>query len=365
MKILQVTDTYLPGLGGIEVFVDDLSKHQRLTGHDVQVMCGTPSIHRQDSAIRVNHTFFSPLRAMIQRERPDVVHCHSSVVSPLAWRAARQAAQLGLPVVITMHSLIARHGAGALTLQGVAGTIPASVRWSAVSHVAAKALEPLVRREVHVLPNGFDTAASIPAAAGTGPVPNIVSVMRLVPRKRPRQLIEILSQVRARLGDQAWTATIIGDGPQGAAVARAIQRAGLSDRVTLTGRLSRPEILRRLATADLYLAPAVQESFGIAALEARCSGVPVVAMRSGGVGEFVDDGVHGYLVGDDADMVRRICQLVRDPALVQRLGRASLATAPDFGWPSTVERHLAAYRQAHDAVPSGGSSSLQSTPLIW
>jgi len=144
---------------------------------------------------------------------------------------------------------------------------------------------------------------------------------------------------------------IAGDGPQRAATAKAIHRAGLNHRVQLVGRLSRPEIMRLLAQADVFLAPARLEAFGIAALEARYAGLPVVAMRDGGVGEFVQDGRHGYLVADDREMALRTVQLLAYPQHLRRIGGCSLAEPPDLGWETVVEQSLDTYRVAGAVVP--------------
>ena len=59
--------------------------------------------------------------------------------------------------------------------------------------------------------------------------------------------------------------------------------------VTLAGRVDRDELKAIYARSDLFVAPAFLESFGIAALEARCAGLPVLAMRGTGITEFVAD----------------------------------------------------------------------------
>jgi glycosyltransferase involved in cell wall biosynthesis len=228
--------------------------------------------------------------------------------------------------------------------------MPKSVSWSAVSAPAAEALRPIVGSQVLVLPNGLDQDSCRTARSGTNPVPLIVSVMRMVRRKRPLEFVGILAQIRAQLGDVPWRAVMVGDGPLRSAVQRAIRRHGLQGHVYLTGRLARPQILNLLARADLYLAPAYLESFGIAALEARCSALPVVAMSGGGVSEFVRSGTHGHLVRNDAEMAWRTARLILDREALQSLGRRSQADPPDLGWPSVVERTLHAYQGAAAGV---------------
>jgi glycosyltransferase involved in cell wall biosynthesis len=359
VRILHVTDTYLPVVGGIEVLVHDLAQHQRLDGHQVGILTATPATAADDDqAIRVRGSVLSGVDDILTRNHPDVVHCHSSIVSPLAWRTARNAALAGIPVLTTMHSIVPASGSLRAGLRGLARTMPRSVAWSSVSSTAAAALQPIVGGDVRVLPNGIDREACSPASAGSNDVPVIVSVMRLARRKRPMKLIGVLAGLRDTLGDRPWRAVIIGGGPQEAAVRRAVRRAGLADRVQLTGRLTRPEIMAILTRADVYLAPAHLESFGIAALEARVSGLPVVAMRSGGVGQFVADGVNGYLVQDDTAMTLRTAQLLADRALLRRMGQASLADPPDLDWPTVVQHSLDAYSWAGAKVPVDAVSPL-------
>ncbi|ONH21732.1 glycosyltransferase [Pseudofrankia asymbiotica] len=106
MKIVHSTDCYLPRLGGIELHVQDLAHRQRVLGH--RVMVATRSALRIDAA--------GPGEADILRRRsvdidqlarldPDVVHVHLSVVSPFAPQTANRAAMLGVPKVVTVHSL--------------------------------------------------------------------------------------------------------------------------------------------------------------------------------------------------------------------------------------------------------------------
>ena len=80
-----------------------------------------------------------------------------------------------------------------------------------------------------------------------------------------------------------------------------------------------------LGRAHVFVAPADLESFGIAALEARCAGLPVVAKSSGGVREFVRDGVEGLLCDTDEDMVQALVRLGSDETCA---GGSPTTTAP-------------------------------------
>jgi glycosyltransferase involved in cell wall biosynthesis len=100
------------------------------------------------------------------------------------------------------------------------------------------------------------------------------------------------------------------------------------------------------ADADLFLAPAVLESFGLAALEARCTGLPVVARSQAGIGGFVRHGVEGLLVDDDGQMARATAALLADPVRLDRMQRHNRTVRTTLGWDSVAERCLTTYAVA-------------------
>src|SRR5262249_40634709 len=125
---------------------------------------------------------------------------------------------------------------------------------------------------------------------------------------------------------------IVGDGPRRARLEQVIARAGLSDRVELLGHRPRDEIRHLMAASDVFVLPTVRESSGLAALGARCAGMPVVAMRASGVSELVEHGVNGFLAESDGDLAACVAQLVRDTRARTSMARNSRASIPRFAW---------------------------------
>lgn len=175
----------------------------------------------------------------------------------------------------------------------------------------------------------------------------IASVMRLAARKRPRQLLRILAQVRRRVPRNIRTeAVIIGDGPLRHRLQADARRLGIAEWVSLTGTLPTAEIRARYRDCDIYVAPAVLESFGIAALEARAAGLPVVAHAGTGVAEFVTHGVHGLLVADDAAMVAALSELSTKTHFRATLTTNSRTHPPLIDWSGVLDGCDALYRRA-------------------
>jgi glycosyltransferase involved in cell wall biosynthesis len=201
---------------------------------------------------------------------------------------------------------------------------------------------------VIVLPNGIDHAAwEVQPAERDPSVVTIVSVMRLAPRKRPLQLLKMVRQVVARLGgDVGLRVVIIGEGPERPQLEKFLRTNGLTEVVELVGRRSREEIRDLFGRADVFVAPANLESFGIAALEARCAGLPVVAKARTGIREFVEHGREGLLAVSDADMVEQLTRIVRDRELRLLITKNNRETPSPVGWTDVVARNVVAYRSA-------------------
>jgi glycosyltransferase involved in cell wall biosynthesis len=116
--------------------------------------------------------------------------------------------------------------------------------------------------------------------------------------------------------------------------------------VTVVGRVEASAVPRLLADADVYLAPAVLESFGLAALEARCVGLPVVGHAASGLSDFVRDRVEGMLCRSDIEMVQRLRELVTDADLRHRMSEHNRMVPSPMTWTNTLARHDATYAVA-------------------
>jgi glycosyltransferase involved in cell wall biosynthesis len=365
MRVLHVTDGYHPHLGGIEVFVEDLARRQVRAGHDVTVLTATASPGPVPESsptgpvrvVRTPPTARHPLAPPLARETAlagpyDVVHAHLSVVSPFATTVARAADEAGIATVNTVHSMWASRRRYVRAVRVLADWDRSGVSWTTVSHAAAADMRAVLHpgAEVQVVANAVDVswwrAGSRSRPAGA-PV-TVVTVMRLAGRKRPRPLLRMLDQVLSSVADVPVRALIVGDGPLEAQLLAEIHARGLDDRVVLLGRRTREEIRDLYREADIYVSPAYQESFGIAALEARAAGLPVVAMQTGGVGEFIEDGAEGFLCRDDDAMAAALVRLAVDGDLRATIAAHNRVRPPDHDWPRTIVEFDGVYRRARD-----------------
>ncbi len=367
VRIAHVSDCYLPRTGGIETQVRALAMQQQAAGHDVRIVTATQGataepttevldgipVHRVTARIpgrlpihpRTRHHVVPVLQAY----PVDVVHVHAGVISPFAWGAVRAARDLGLPILVTVHSIwgpLARPGFAASA--GVVHWPSWGVQLSAVSDVAAARIRQAVPGDVLVVPNGIDpTMWQGYRVLAERDELRLVTVARLAPRKRILPLLAIVDRVRRALGDSVRVhLSIVGDGPDRVRVERFIRRHGLGAHVALLGRLDREGILEAFANADLFVQPSIRESFGLAALEARCAGLPVLARRETGTSQFIHDGAEGLIVDSDRAMAQAIMRLARDRELLDAMRAHNLATPPDDTWPAVLTAVDDAYERA-------------------
>jgi N-acetyl-alpha-D-glucosaminyl L-malate synthase BshA len=172
----------------------------------------------------------------------------------------------------------------------------------------------------------------------------VMHVSNFRPVKRVLDVVRAYAHIAAKVDS---VLVLVGDGPDRAAAEAESRALGLQDRVLTLGRID--QVAPLLANADLLLLPTDVESFGLSALEALASGVPVIGTAAGGLPEVVTHGETGYLfdVGDTQSMGEAGAALLADD---QRWARMSHAAARDararYDEDHVVAQYEALYREA-------------------
>jgi glycosyltransferase involved in cell wall biosynthesis len=318
-------------VGGAQRIAIETAADCRARGDDVQIWCGPqtgpegsladetrargiPLVIVPDLVKEVSpHRDAAALRwiaARLRRDRPDVVHTHSSKAGILGRRAARSAR---VPRIV--HTI---HGWGFSERT----PLPARLAFVLAERVAAAwadrlvAVSDAVRAEglrngigradsYEVVRPGIDTTAFADLAAIQArgralrdalgiPADAVLAgtVTRLSPQKDPMRIVKAARDHR----NLHWL--IVGDGPMRDAIEREISRDGLGDRVRLTGL--RADVASCLAALDIFVLTSLWEGLPLTLLEAKMAGVPIVAARVGGVDEILPPAPAGwgFPVGD-------------------------------------------------------------------
>ena len=205
------------------------------------------------------------------------------------------------------------------------------------------------------VPPGVDTDRFAPDPAaraemrsryGLGDRPVVVCLSRLVPRKGQDMLIRALPAIRDRIDGAALV--IVGSGPYQSTLHRLARETGVTEDVVFTGGVPGAELPAHHAMADVFAMPCRTrgagldvEGLGIVFLEASATGVPVVAGRSGGAPETVQDGVTGRVVdGLNVDEIATaISEILADPERAAEMGAAGRRWIVDnWQWRSQAAR---------------------------
>ena len=171
--------------------------------------------------------------------------------------------------------------------------------------------------------------------------------------KGARYLVEALALLKDR---QDLHLTVV-DRPIAWLVPSLARELGVGDRVTVTGRVSKEELVRLYNQAEVFVSPSLYEGFGLPAAEAMACGAPIVATTAGAFPEVIEDGVSGLLVppGDTRALADAIERVLGDGLLQRRLGREGRQRIVEqFSWRETAVQTLALYQQVRSERARGG-----------
>lgn len=295
------------------------------------------------------------MHEVVQGRHLDVLHCHYAIPhATSAWIAREMLHKTGddVGLVTTLHGTD-------ITIVGQDPSYHAITKFSIEKSDKITAVSQHLREEtfnafgctgcsVQVIHNFVD-----PDVYDRAKYPNVLRMEGLNGRRvlmhvsnfRPVKRVTDVVRVFARVAREVPSVLVmVGDGPDRVQAEEEAKRLGVDDGVFFLGKIE--AVAPLLAAADLFLLPSSNESFGLSALEALASGVPVVASRVGGIPEVVQDGVTGVLcgVGDVDGMARAATALLSDRS---RWDTMSAAAAADARARFALKDILAQYEQIY------------------
>ena len=293
------------------------------------------------------------LHQVAVKERLDVSHAHYAIPHATSAIEAKQLleGEQTVAVVTTLHGTD-------ITLVGQDPSYRTITKYSiehsdAVTAVSAYLRDETYRAfgcttcEIEVIPNFVDLAEFHPRESGTcgdGAAEKILMhISNMRPVKRLQDVVRIFAKVREKVPSRL---VLVGDGPDRPVAEREAEALGIASRVRFLGKVE--DVAQAMRWADLYLLPSEVESFGLSALEALATGVPVVGTSAGGLPEVVEHGVSGFLgpVGDVDALAEGAIGLLADGGRWRAASEAARRRAAEFA----TERVVPLYERFYAAV---------------
>lgn len=299
------------------------------------------------------------LAAIIESERPALVHTNTSVI----WEGALAAALTGTPHLWHLHEILPTHPVlrPLLPLAEVYHDINTlSHRIVAVSEAVRDSFRGAVANgKMTVIPNGIDTRRFETAPAGTLgatlreefalPPGGVVAIMiaSLVPEKGHDVLLGAAKLLERK--DVTVHFLLVGGGNPLAvqSLRRRISALGLNDRVHYLGL--RHDVPRLLQGSDFLVLPSLSDAFPLAVLESMAAGIPAVASASGGASEMIVDDESGFVVpvADPVALSERIADMASDKERRHMMARAALRR---FQANYTAERYAERFQRCYEQL---------------
>ncbi len=359
-----------PTFGGSGVMATELANHLGRMGHELHVISYAQpvrldpfntQVHFHEVQVQDYPLFLyqpyelalsSAMVETVRKEKLDILHVHYAIPHAYAAFMARQILAdqgIHIPVVTTLHGTdITLVGQLPAYKPAVCFSINHSTAVTAVSEsLRAETIREFnIERDIQVVPNFVDVKrygrgdASARSRIAQPDEAIVCHVSNFRKVKRIPDVLHVFAEIRAQ---RAAKLVMVGDGPERLPAERLAAELGISQDVLFLGKTSNVE--RILGVSDLFLLPSETESFGLAALEAMASSVPVIASRAGGLPEVVDHGVTGYLedIGDVSAMAQRALHILSSESTLAMFSQQALEAAHRFSMEQIGQAYLDLY----------------------
>lgn len=358
MKIALVSPYDYAYPGGVVIHISHLYQQFTRMGHDVKIITpysgSSASLDSRDiipigrpvpvpsggsiARATLSPMLSSPLRAILERERFDVIHLHEPLGSTLTLTTLRVSNTINVGTFHACHR----------TPRGYRIMSPFVTRWFKKLHgkiaVSKPAMEFISKHfpgEYTIIPNGIDlerfSAEVPPIERFCDGKWNILFVGRLEKRKGLRYLLGAYKMVKRELPNSRLI--VVGAGRR-QEYEKLVRKANLED-VVFTGYVPNEDLPIYYHTADLFCTPATgEESFGIILLEAMAAAKPIVASAIEGYASVMSHGVEGLMVPpqDEQALANAIIHLLGDEPLRREMGARGRLKVEECSWPNVARR---------------------------
>lgn len=390
MNIVFVSHNYYPCVGGLERAIDHISAHILKSGHRITIVSSDAIVtfHEGNTVRRVlprketikgipvQRFCFAPrwisaripelvkrmtrnicvLFAMyrfLRKQKVDVVHLHNLYI-PTA-HVLFLSYLMKFKLVVTLHGynvveIPFRPLEEKLVFKHILRRADYVTACSASTLLHAQEAVPEIRDKSSVIYNGVDPSEFLHTRMYDHPRPYILSLANLHFHKGIDILIMAFARIAGKYRD--FDLILVGDGEKRDDCEGLVKALGLESRVVFLGQTEdRKKVVELLNGSEFLVLASRYEPFGIVLLEAMAAGKAIVATRSGGIPEIVNDGVTGILVEpkNDQSLADGMVRLIENKELRDTLGHNGRNVARAYQWDTFGDAYCAVYKKVMNA----------------
>ena len=297
----------------------------------------------------------SKLVDMVKLHGIELLHVHYAIPHAYAAYMAQKMLQdegIDVPIVTTLHGTdITLVGSHPFYKPAVTFSINKSNAVTSVSENLKKDTNRLfnIKKDISVVPNFIDlekhqsTFTDCQRAMMADDDERIIThISNFREVKQIPDVIKIFNNIQKEIPAKLM---MVGEGPEKEPAERLAEELGISDRIVFLGNSN--EIDRILCFSDLFLLPSQTESFGLAALEAMASSVPVISTNTGGLPEVNSHGYSGYLsnVNDINDMTANALKILTDTTILNQFKNNAKLQSQKFDLHNIVPMYEDIYKE--------------------
>lgn len=372
---MKIAIVCYPTFGGSGVVATELGLELARRGHEIHFITYSqpvrlallnPNIHYHEVHVPEYPLFHyqpyelalsSKLVDMVKLYKIELLHVHYAIPHAYAGYMAKKMLKehgIKIPMVTTLHgtdiTLVGNHP---FYKPAVSFSINHSDIVTSVSQDLKDDTYRLfdIKKEIYVIPNFIEidknrideTSECHRSLMATETQKIVTHISNFRQVKRIPDVIKIFNEIQKVMPAKLM---MVGDGPEKEGAEKLCEELGISDKVIFFGNSN--EINKILCYSDLFLLPSETESFGLAALEAMASGVPVISSNTGGLPEVNREGYSGYLsdVGDVEDMAKKAISILSDDKKLLEFKSNALKVAQEFDIQNVMPMYEELYRKA-------------------
>ena len=381
LNIAMFTNNYLPFIGGVPISITRLTKGLRRKGHNVVIFAPKYPLKTLEEAnvIRCNlliyyrtkpfdfpivNIFSSQIENSFSSKNFDVIHVHHPFW--MGTKGLELGKKYGLPVILTYHTRYEKYSHNLPFLKQTFNIASHklirvfSQKCDAILAPTNSAKQYLanigVSRDKTVLTTGVDfdlynniDLNQVKLIDKKYRVQNgliLCSVSRLTEEKNIYFLLKGIKRIKNN-SKVPFKCIIIGDGPEKKSILKTIEAQGLKDTVILLGSVNPEDVCQYYMASDIFVFSSQSETQGMVLLEAMAGKCAVVAIRSSGIDDVINNEYNGFKTKADLNLwSEKVIYLMENPKVLKEMSENAYAFSNTFSLDAMAETTVEVYRKA-------------------